>query len=188
MARLHATCVCPPSRRSCATWSFRSRPCWNKWRKSEPFHETWRPEARPAPDDAGNASHSEHAGSDDTAWVAGSAMMHLCFAGGLRVSELVGALLANLSLSRTPSLLVEGKGRKQRNLPLWKETATDLRAWLSVRGNILTPELFANAEGKEMTRAGFDTSSTSTPAKPQQPARLCKAAPSLLTNCDIATR
>lgn len=84
------------------------------------------------------------------------AMMHLCFAGGLRVSELVGALLANLSLSRTPSLLVEGKGRKQRSLPLWKETAADLRAWLSVRGDILTPEIFANAEGKEMTRAGFE--------------------------------
>src|SRR5258708_14865548 len=51
------------------------------------------------------------------------AMMHLCFAGGLRVSELVGAMLANLSLSRTPSLVVDGKGRKQRSLPVWKDTA-----------------------------------------------------------------
>jgi integrase/recombinase XerD len=84
------------------------------------------------------------------------AMMHLCFAGGLRVSELVGAMLANLSLSRTPSLVVDGKGRKQRSLPFWKDTAADLRAWLAVRGHVLTPELFVNAEGRVMTRAGFE--------------------------------
>ena len=83
------------------------------------------------------------------------AMLHLCFAAGLRVSELVGAMLANLSLQRTPSLLVRGKGRKERCLPLWKETAADLRAWLAVRGNVRVPELFVNAEGKAMTRAGF---------------------------------
>ena len=84
------------------------------------------------------------------------AMLHLCFAAGLRVSELVGAMLANLSLQRTPSLLVQGKGRKERCLPLWKETAADLRAWLAVRGNVRVPELFVNAEGKAMTRAGFE--------------------------------
>jgi site-specific recombinase XerD len=84
------------------------------------------------------------------------AMMHLCFAAGLRVSELVGATLANLSLQRTPSLLVQGKGRKERCLPLWKETAADLRAWLAVRGDVRAPELFVNAEGRPMTRAGFE--------------------------------
>jgi site-specific recombinase XerD len=84
------------------------------------------------------------------------AMMHLCFAAGLRVSELVGAMLTNLSLQRTPNLLVQGKGRKERSLPLWKETAADLRAWLAVRGNVRAPELFVNAEGTAMTRAGFE--------------------------------
>ena len=84
------------------------------------------------------------------------AMMHLCFAAGLRVSELVGAMTTNLSLQRTPSLLVQGKGRKERCLPLWKETAADLRAWLTVRGNVRVPELFVNAEGAPMTRSGFE--------------------------------
>ena len=79
------------------------------------------------------------------------AMMHLCFAAGLRVSELVEAMAANLSLQRTPSLLVKGKGRKERCLPLWKETAADLRAWLTVRGNVRVPELFVNAEGAPMS-------------------------------------
>lgn len=84
------------------------------------------------------------------------AMLHLCFAGGLRVSELVGLLLENLSLRPTPSIHVHGKGRKQRCLPLWKETAADLRAWLSLRGTLRVPELFVNAEGAAMTRAGFE--------------------------------
>ena len=75
------------------------------------------------------------------------AMLHLCFAGGLRVSELVGLPLENLSLQPTPSIRVLGKGRKERCLPLWKETAADLRAWLAVRGVVLVPELFVNAEG-----------------------------------------
>ena len=84
------------------------------------------------------------------------AMLHLCFAGGLRVSELVGVLLENVSLQRTPSVMVRGKGRKERCLPLWKETARDLRAWLSLRGPVRVPELFVNAEGAPMTRAGFE--------------------------------
>ena len=65
-------------------------------------------------------------------------------------------MLANLCLQRTPSLLVQGKGRKERCLPLWKQTAADLRAWLTVRGNVRVPELFVNAEGAPMTRAGFE--------------------------------
>ena len=36
------------------------------------------------------------------------AMLHLCFAGVLRVSELVGLPLANVSLERTPSIRVLG--------------------------------------------------------------------------------
>ena len=84
------------------------------------------------------------------------AMLHLCFAAGLRVSELVGLPLENLSLQRTPGIRVLGKGRKERCLPLWKETAADLRAWLAVRGTVPVPELFVNAEGTSMGRAGFE--------------------------------
>ena len=84
------------------------------------------------------------------------AMLHLCFAAGLRVSELVGLLLENVSLKPTPSIRVLGKGREERCLPLWKETAADLRAWLAVRGSVPVPELFVNAEAAAMTRAGFE--------------------------------
>jgi len=84
------------------------------------------------------------------------AMLHLCFAAGLRVSELVGALTADLSLARPASLLVHGKGRKERCLPLWKETTADLRSWLAVRGPVRCAELFVNAGGAPMTRSGFE--------------------------------
>ena len=38
------------------------------------------------------------------------AMLHLCFAAGLRVSELVGLPLASLTLQPSPGILVRGKG------------------------------------------------------------------------------
>ena len=81
------------------------------------------------------------------------AILHLCFAAGLRVSELVGAPLENLSLRRPASILIRGKGRRERSLPLWKETTADLRAWLAVRGPVRASELFVNSEGTPMTRA-----------------------------------
>jgi site-specific recombinase XerD len=83
------------------------------------------------------------------------AMLHVCFAAGLRVSELTGLLLTAVTLQPTPTLRVIGKGRKERSLPLWKQTASDVRAWLAVRGEAPAPELFLNASGKPMTRVGF---------------------------------
>lgn len=84
------------------------------------------------------------------------ALLHLCFAGGLRASEAVTLPLAALALHPRPTVRVIGKGRRERVLPLWKETAADLRAWLRVRGD--TPgvvELFTNARGQPLTRAGL---------------------------------
>ena len=83
------------------------------------------------------------------------AMLHLCFVAGLRVSELVGLPLSAVMLQPTPTIRVMGKGRKERCLPLWKQTAADLRSWLAVRGEVPTPELFINARGEPMTRKGF---------------------------------
>jgi integrase/recombinase XerD len=84
------------------------------------------------------------------------AMLHLCFAGGLRVSELVGLRLTDVTLQPHASILVHGKGRRERGLPLWKVTTAALRAWLAVRGTGLAPELFLNARGQPMTRSGFE--------------------------------
>jgi site-specific recombinase XerC len=48
-----------------------------------------------------------------------------------------------------------GKGRRERVLPLWKETQFALRAWLAIRPNAQAAEIFLNANGQPMTRDGF---------------------------------
>lgn len=84
------------------------------------------------------------------------AMLHLCFCAGLRVSELVTLSLADLNLQPRATILIHGKGRRERALPLWQETTRAVRAWLSVRGETAFPQLFLNAQGQTMTRAGFE--------------------------------
>ena len=84
------------------------------------------------------------------------AMLHVAFAGGLRVSELVGLRLEDVSLQPQPAIHVRGKGRRERTLPLWKTTAKAVRAWLAVRGSAACPELFLNARGAPLTRDGFE--------------------------------
>lgn len=84
------------------------------------------------------------------------AMLHVCFAGGLRVSELVGLRIDDLQTYPRASIRVRGKGRRERILPLWKETAKVLRDWTAVRVHRGSPELFLNAQGAPMTRAGFE--------------------------------
>jgi len=84
------------------------------------------------------------------------AMLHLCFAAGLRVSELVGLRLEDLSLHPHAAVVVRGKGRRERCLPLWKQTAAALRAWLAVRGAAPVPEIFVNARREPLTRSGFE--------------------------------
>ena len=84
------------------------------------------------------------------------AMLYLAFAAGLRVSELVGFQLDQLRLHPEPEVHICGKGRRERVLPLWKETVTALRDWLAVRGDHPRSELFLNARGDTMTRSGFE--------------------------------
>jgi site-specific recombinase XerD len=83
-------------------------------------------------------------------------MLHVCYTAGLRVSELVGLRLDDVTLQPQANLLIRGKGRRQRCLPLWKTTAAALRAWLAVRGQRRVPELFVNTHGESLTRSGVE--------------------------------
>jgi len=85
------------------------------------------------------------------------AMLHLVLSAGLRVSELVGLKTDDLRFDGSYlDILVHGKGRKERHLRLWKSVADTMRAWLAVRGQAAVPEVFLNASGHHMTRAGFE--------------------------------
>jgi site-specific recombinase XerD len=81
------------------------------------------------------------------------AMLHLAICAGLRVSELIGLRLNDVSLP-SMSIRVYGKGRRERALPLWKSTVTALRAWLAVRGTPAASEVFVNLRGQPMSRWG----------------------------------
>lgn len=83
------------------------------------------------------------------------AMLHIASAGGLRVSELVGLRLEDLRFDAQLTIRVYGKGRRERALPLWKETASAVRAWLAIRGAAAVPEVFLNSRGQQLTRGGF---------------------------------
>ena len=84
------------------------------------------------------------------------AMLHLAYAAGLRVSELVSLQLGDLDGRPPTSVRVLGKGRRERVLPLWKETAAALKAWIAIRPDSSGPDLFLNATGQALTRFGFE--------------------------------
>ena len=94
----------------------------------------------------------------DPGTVAGTrdrAMLCLTYNAGLRVSELVGLALDDLKMPALDEVHIIGKGRRERILPLWKETRSALRDWLALRPNSADRHLFLNAMGTGMTRRGF---------------------------------
>ncbi len=84
------------------------------------------------------------------------AMLHLAFAAGLRVSELVGLRLDQVDQRNWATIHVMGKGRRERVLPLRKGTANALKAWIATRPRTDEPEIFLNSVGRAMTRSGFE--------------------------------
>ena len=86
----------------------------------------------------------------DTATVAGlrdRAMLYVCYAAGLRVSELTALTLDSLSNPQLETIRILGKGRRERELPLWTEVKTVLQEWLDVRPPVNNRYLFLNARG-----------------------------------------
>jgi integrase/recombinase XerD len=84
------------------------------------------------------------------------AMLYLAYACGLRVSELVCLHVGDLAFHPQATIHVMGKGRRERVLPLWKETAIALRDWLKVRRETKSGAIFLNAAHEAMTRSGFE--------------------------------
>jgi len=124
------------------------------------------------------------------------AMLHLAVCAGLRVSELTGLCVSDVAAQCT-SVHVLGKGRRERALPLWKPAASALRAWLAVRGEVATPEVFVNARGEPFSRWGVayvlrshaDTASLVCPSlrdKQVSPHVLRHYLPFLTMSCDAS--
>jgi site-specific recombinase XerD len=75
---------------------------------------------------------------------------------GARVSELADLRISDLLLDRQVAVQLQGKGRKQRVVPLWKSTAKQLRAWLPQTAQTPDAPVFPNRAGKPITRSGIE--------------------------------
>jgi site-specific recombinase XerD len=75
---------------------------------------------------------------------------------GARVSEAIGLRRSDVELARSRTVRIEGKGRKQRVIPLWPSTADRLREWLPRIGQEPGSPLFPNAQGGSLSRSGVE--------------------------------
>lgn len=73
---------------------------------------------------------------------------------GARVSEITALRVRDVLLDRQSAVHLHGKGRKERVIPLWKNTATELRAWLSKINDAPNSPAFPNRAGAPMSRSG----------------------------------
>jgi integrase/recombinase XerD len=73
---------------------------------------------------------------------------------GARVSELTGLQVRDVLLDRQSAVHLHGKGRKQRAIPLWTNTATELQAWLNRIDPAPAAPVFPNRAGAPLTRSG----------------------------------
>jgi site-specific recombinase XerD len=80
------------------------------------------------------------------------AMLILTLQAGLRVSELIAVNRSDVTLGTGGHVRVEGKGRKQRAVPLTKEAQAVLTVWLAERGGRPDDPLFATRTGRRLSR------------------------------------
>jgi site-specific recombinase XerD len=75
---------------------------------------------------------------------------------GGRVSEVAGLRREDLTDGQPRSLRIRGKGRKERLVPLWKQTSALLTQWLKRLGPEPDGPLFPNARGHPLSRSGIE--------------------------------
>jgi integrase/recombinase XerD len=74
---------------------------------------------------------------------------------GARVSEITNLRVRDVLLDRNTAVHLHGKGRRQRVIPLWKNTATQLRGWLNRIDSGPDAPVFPNRTGAPLTRSGI---------------------------------
>jgi site-specific recombinase XerD len=97
------------------------------------------------------------AAPDSTTWSGqrDRVMLATLYNTGARVSELIGLRVADVSLESGPAIQIRGKGRKERAVPLWRVTATQIKRWLRRYPRGPHQPLFPNRMGNALTRIGI---------------------------------
>jgi site-specific recombinase XerD len=84
------------------------------------------------------------------------ALFSTLYNSGARVSEIIALKRDHICFGATSFLQLTGKGRKERTVPLWRETSKILKAWFRKLGNNADSVAFPNARGKPLSRDGVD--------------------------------
>ena len=73
---------------------------------------------------------------------------------GARVSEIIGVRVIDVVLEGAACVHLQGKGRKQRSVPLWKSTILEIRAWLRLNPTLRgEAAMLPNRDGHAMCRS-----------------------------------
>jgi site-specific recombinase XerD len=80
------------------------------------------------------------------------ALLLLAVQTGLRVSELTGLNCADLTMGSNPNIRCEGKGRKQRAVPLNSSVEAVLQVWVAERAGRPSDPLFPTRTGRRLSR------------------------------------
>jgi integrase/recombinase XerD len=84
------------------------------------------------------------------------ALLLTLYNSGARVSEVITLKRAQVCFGASTFVQLIGKGRKERTIPLWPNTAQVMKAWFAELGDDTGPLAFPNARGKALSREGVD--------------------------------
>jgi integrase/recombinase XerD len=85
-----------------------------------------------------------------------TALFGLAVQTGLRASELIGLICADVHLGPGAHVSCNGKGRKQRITPLTSGTRNVLRTWLAERAGLPSDPLFPTRTGRALSRDALE--------------------------------
>jgi len=84
------------------------------------------------------------------------ALLLTLYNSGARVSEVTTLKRGQICFGASTFVQLLGKGRKERTVPLWPDTAQVLKGWFEELGEAAGPMAFPNARGKALSREGVD--------------------------------
>jgi integrase/recombinase XerD len=84
------------------------------------------------------------------------ALLLTLYNSGARVSEITTLQCHQVHFGTTSFLNLTGKGRKERNVPLWAKTARVLKTWFHELAAAPTNTAFPSARGRPLSRNGVD--------------------------------
>jgi integrase len=90
----------------------------------------------------------------------GELVLEVAIQAGLRVSELVGLGCGDVALGTGGHVRIEGKGRKQRSVPLTRQTQAVLAVWLAEREGQREDPLFPTRTGRRLSRDAVERRDT----------------------------